>query len=100
MKGEKAAEIEDVLCSRARIKILKLLIQSDQLNTSEIAHQIRSNHTSTSTHLKALEDDGIFTHRMYGKRIRLYTFNEASAMAKALQKLITAYTEDKLQSIN
>jgi predicted ArsR family transcriptional regulator len=70
------------MLSKAKIKILKLLIQSDQLNASEIAHQIGLNYTSANTHLKALEDEGILTHRMYGKRIRLYRFNKVSPRPK------------------
>lgn len=83
--------IEDVLCSKTRMKILNVLMHSYQLNVSEIARRVGANYTWTGKHLKILEDEGILTYRMFGSRICLYKFNELSPKAKAVQKLIEAF---------
>jgi predicted transcriptional regulator len=38
--SREAMDIEDVLCSKTRLKILELLMKSELLNTSEIAKQV------------------------------------------------------------
>jgi DNA-binding transcriptional ArsR family regulator len=92
ISGIGAMDIESVLRSKARLKILKLLMQTELLNTSEIVKQVRVSHSKAKEHLKILEDEGILTHRMYGRRIRLHRFNEFSSKAKAIRNLIEAYT--------
>ena len=84
------SSIEDVLCSRVRLKILKVLMQSDELNVSEIARKIGVNYASTKMHLEALEKEGVLTHVMFGKRIRYYRFQE-SARARAVKAFIEAW---------
>jgi len=73
------------------MKILKVLMQSDQLSPSEIARQVGANYVEASKHLKILEDEGIIAYRMFGSRIRFYKFNELSPKAKAVKKLIQAF---------
>ena len=80
-------ELEDVLSSKSRIKILKLINQFGQLNVSDIARRLKVNYASTSNHLKILESEGILQKLTYG-RVRMYRFNEGSAKAKAVVCLI------------
>jgi len=80
-------DLEDVFCSKLRMKILKIIAQIGELNVSEIARRLGANYQTTSTHLKILEDEGILQHKVFG-RIRLYRLNEHSPKAKAVQKLI------------
>ena len=82
--------VEDILSSRLRVKILKILVQVGELNGSEIARRLNVNYVSTSKHLKALEDEDILLHKIFG-RIRLYRLNERSPKAKAVQALIEAW---------
>ena len=81
-------EIEEVFSSKTRIKILKLVAQQGQRNTSDIARRIKINFTATDKHLRLLESEGILKLYTYGKRFRLYSFNEASEKARAVQNLI------------
>ena len=69
-------DIEDVLCSKTRLKILKLLMKSELLNTSEIAKQVGVSHSKAKEHLKILEDEGILIYRMFGSRTRLLDARE------------------------
>jgi DNA-binding transcriptional ArsR family regulator len=82
--------VEDVFSSRLRMKILRILVQVGELNGSEIARRLSVNYVTTSKHLKALENEGVLVHKVFG-RIRLYRFDERSAKAKAVQTLIETW---------
>ena len=83
-------ELEDVLSSKSRMKILKLIYKLGQLNVSDVARRLKLNYASTSNHLKVLESEGILQKLTYG-RVRMYRFNEGSAKAKAVVGLIEAW---------
>ena len=83
--------VEDVLCLKTRLKILKVLLNSKPLNVTQIAKQVGVNYAKALEHLKILENEGILTRTMFGKRIRFYKFNELSFKAKAIRNLIEAF---------
>jgi predicted transcriptional regulator len=78
---------EDALCSKCRIKILKLLLQSGQLNASEIARKIGTNYCATLNHLRLLVRAGTLLEKRFGKT-RLYRINEESPRARAVLTLL------------
>jgi DNA-binding transcriptional ArsR family regulator len=82
--------VEDVISSRLRMKILRILFNVGELNVSEIARRLRINYVSASQHLKVLEDEGILQRKTFG-RIRLYRVNEQSLKTKALQNLFATW---------
>lgn len=82
--------IEQVLGSKLRVKILKILAQVGELNVSEIARRLGVNYNTTKNHLKILEGESILRHKEFG-RIRLYRLNENSPQAKAIQSLINVW---------
>ncbi|MCW4009004.1 MAG: ArsR family transcriptional regulator [Candidatus Bathyarchaeota archaeon] len=86
-------ELEEVFSSKPRMKILKLVARLGELNVSGVARRIHLNFSTTSKHLKVLEDEGVLQQRTYG-RIRLYRFNQASAKAKVVQALIEAWEKE------
>jgi predicted transcriptional regulator len=90
VKRENVMDIEDVFCSKLRVKILKMLGQVGELNVSEIARRLCVNYDTTSRHLRVLEDEGILQHKVFG-RIRMYRLNEHSPKAVAVQSLIEAW---------
>ena len=81
---------EDVLCSRTRIKVLKILKKYQRLNTTEIARCVGSNFTAVASHLKVLENEGLLTRADFGVRSHVYRLNE-SPRAKAIVKLLEAW---------
>jgi DNA-binding transcriptional ArsR family regulator len=85
-------DVEQVFSSKPRMKILKLIARLGELNVSDVARRIGVNFTSTSKHLRVLEEEGILQQRTYG-RIRMYRFNQASAKAKAVQDLIETWEQ-------
>lgn len=82
--------IEEVFSSKPRMKILKLIARLGELNVSDIARRIGVNFTTTSRHLRVLEEEGILQQRVYG-RIRMYRFNQASPKAKVVLDLIEVW---------
>jgi DNA-binding transcriptional ArsR family regulator len=85
-------DIELVFNSKPRIKILKILAQVGQLNTTQIAYRISINYRTASNHLKLLEDEGILIRKKYG-RICSYRFNEDSIKANAVRKLLETWED-------
>jgi predicted transcriptional regulator len=85
--------IEDVLCSKTRLKILKVLLGS-QLTPSEIARAVGVNYVITEQHLEILESAGILSHAKFGKRIRYYRYNE-TPKARAVQTFMKAFQESR-----
>jgi len=82
--------VEDVFCSKLRMKILKILAQVGELNVSEIARRLGVNYNTTSGHLEILEGEGVLQHKVFG-RIRLYRLNEHSPKARVIQNLIEVW---------
>jgi DNA-binding transcriptional ArsR family regulator len=85
-------DIEQVLGSKLRVKILKILAQVGELNVSEIARRLGVNYNAAKKHLKILEDGDILRRKEFG-RIRLYRLDEHSPRARALQKLMEVWED-------
>jgi predicted ArsR family transcriptional regulator len=83
-------KLEDTLCSRVRLRILKLLVESKKLTTSEIAAKVGVNYVIARAHLNALEKGDVLTHANFGRRIRYYRFKE-STRALAVKNFIEAW---------
>jgi len=79
--------IEDVLSSKGRVKILKILAEIGELNTSRIARRAGLNYATTIRHLQALEKAGLVRHKNFG-RIRIFRFNEGNPRARIVKRLI------------
>jgi predicted transcriptional regulator len=82
--------VENVLSSKVRIKILKILMRMGELNVSEIARRLGVNYGTAIRHLQILENADIVKKKTFGK-IRLYRLNEQSPKVIALQKLIEVW---------
>lgn len=82
-------DLEDVFCSKPRMKILKLLFQCGQLNTSNLAHRLGTNYEATLQHLALLEKEGIVTQRLSG-RTRFFRFAN-TVKAKATIRLLNEW---------
>ncbi|MEM3694910.1 MAG: winged helix-turn-helix domain-containing protein [Candidatus Bathyarchaeia archaeon] len=82
--------IENILSSRVRIKILKILMSMGELNISELARRLNINYSTARQHLQILEDAGMIKQKTFGK-IRLYRLNEQSPRVRALQNLIEVW---------
>lgn len=79
--------IEDLFSSRGRIKVLKELALSTELNISELCRRIGLNHTTTKSHLIVLIESGLVEEKAFG-RIKIYRFCAEDLRARALKNLI------------
>lgn len=68
--------LEDALCSRQTIRILKVLKQLGRLNVSGIAKRLGTSYEVTLTRLECLENEGVLRHIELG-RAKLYSFKES-----------------------
>jgi len=86
--------IEEVLSSKGRIKILKVLAEIGELNISEIARRAGLNYTTTNKHLMTLEHSGFIMHKRFG-RIRIFRLNEGNPRAEMIRKLVESWEQTK-----
>lgn len=86
--------IEEVLSSKGRVKILKILADIGELNISEIARRAGLNYATTNGHLIALERSGLILHKRFG-RIRIFRFNEANPRAEMIRKLVNSWEQTR-----
>jgi DNA-binding transcriptional ArsR family regulator len=72
-------EAEELLGSRGRIRVLRVLAESGELNISEVGRRTGMNYTSVERHLGALTVMGLLREKRYGK-IRIFEalFNEVT----------------------
>jgi len=85
-------KIEEVLSSKGRVKILRILSEIGELNISDIARRAGLNYATTNGHLQVLEEAELIKHKSFG-RIRIYRFNEENARAKAIKDLMETWEQ-------
>jgi len=84
------SSLEDVLCSKTTMKILKTLKRYERLKTSQIASKVGSSFTLVASYLRMLENQSVLTHADFGVRSHIYRFND-SPRARALINLLEAW---------
>jgi DNA-binding transcriptional ArsR family regulator len=82
--------IEDVFSSRGRIKILKELAISNELNISELCRRVDLNHSSTKAHLEVLLKTGLIEEKKFG-RIKIYRYKIEDLRARSLRSLFNLW---------
>ena len=88
VKGiEENYNIENLLGSRARVRILKLLAKNKELSISQIIRNTKLNHTSVKNHLTYLKSNNLVQEKIFG-RIKIYRYKFENIRAKSLSKFI------------
>ncbi|HDI07488.1 MAG TPA: ArsR family transcriptional regulator [Candidatus Bathyarchaeota archaeon] len=82
--------VEEVLSSKGKLRILKVLAEVGRLHISEIAKRAGLNHTTAANHLEFLESHGLVSHKRFG-RIRIYQLNEKDPRVAAIKKLFEVW---------
>ena len=78
--------VEEVLSSKGRVRILKLLAEIGELNISAISRAINLNHTAVKEHLRFLVQVGLIREKRFG-RILIYQFVQENILAHSLKQL-------------
>jgi len=84
---EEDYNIENLLGSKARVKILKLLAKNEELSISQIIKRTKLNHTNVKHHLTYLKSKNLIQEKKFG-RIKIYRYKFENIRAKSLSKFI------------
>ncbi|MGV9103267.1 MAG: ArsR family transcriptional regulator [Promethearchaeia archaeon] len=84
---ETAPPIEEVFSSKGRIKIIKELALSQELNISELCKRVSLNHSTTKSHLEALMEADLIEEKVFG-RIKIYRYRIEDLRARSIKNLI------------
>ncbi len=79
--------LEQLFCSKARAKTIKILAENKTLNISAIIKLTKLNHKVVKSHLAFLTEVGIVEEKKYGK-IRIFRFKEENVKARGIKNLI------------
>ena len=85
--------IEDLLGSKARIKILKMLALNNELNISLIIAKTNLNHTIVLKHLNFLKQTNLVQEKKFG-RIKIYRYKNENVKARYLKRFIEIWEGD------
>ncbi|WXG45763.1 MAG: winged helix-turn-helix domain-containing protein [Candidatus Atabeyarchaeum deiterrae] len=88
--------VEEILSSRGRIRIIKMLLKNDELCISEIVRLTRLNHNSVVQHLDLLKHAGFVYEKKFG-RIRIYSIRNESLIVKAMKSFISLWGFSKME---
>ena len=70
-------EVEDVFSSYGRVKVMSVIMESNELNISEITRRSGISHSSVELHLAFLVKAGLVTEKRFN-RIRIFRVNHSS----------------------
>jgi predicted ArsR family transcriptional regulator len=87
-------DLEDVFCSKIRMRVLKLLFIYGQMNTSDIAERLKVNYKLALGHLELLEKETVVQHRSSG-RIKYFRF-ASTPKACATIRLLENWANEQL----
>ena len=85
--------IEDILGSRARIKILKILSKYNELSISTIISKTKLNHSNVLKHLILLKDFNLIQEKRFG-RIRIFRYKDENMRARSLKRFINIWENE------
>jgi DNA-binding transcriptional ArsR family regulator len=85
--------IENLLGSKARVKILKTLAQNEELTISLIINQTKLNHSNVVKHLKHLKSLNLVQEKSFG-RIKIFRYRTENLKARSLKKFIEIWEGD------
>ena len=73
------------MSSYGRTKVLTIMLETGELNISEITKRSGLSHSATTRHLEFLTKSGILTEKRFN-RIRIFRVDPASPLADALMR--------------
>ena len=74
-----------MLSSYGRTKVLTIMLETGELNISEVTRRSKLSHSAVAKHLEFLTRSGILTEKRFN-RIRIFRVDESSPLAEALMK--------------
>jgi DNA-binding transcriptional ArsR family regulator len=90
---DKKIVFEELLGSKARAKILKVLAQNQELTISTIINKTRLNYSNVIKHLEYLKKCDFIQEKKFG-RIRIYRYKVENIIAQSLKNFIDILEEE------
>ena len=87
-------EIEDIFSSRGKIRILKVLVELEEVHIKELSRRTKLNHKVISEYLTFLEGLGIVKQKKFG-RISFVKLNENNPYVRLIQRFINEWQQIK-----
>lgn len=79
--------MEELLASKGRVKILKILLEEGQVNITRLVRETGLHHRLVVKHIEELKRMGIVIERRYG-RMRVVEVNLGDPRISALRELL------------
>jgi DNA-binding transcriptional ArsR family regulator len=80
------------MSSYGRTKVLTIMLETGELNISEITRRSGLSHSAAARHLEFLTRLGILTEKRFN-RIRIFRVDQASPLAGALMRFYSDWKE-------
>ena len=80
------------MSSYGRTKVLTIMLETGELNISEITRRSGLSHSATARHLEFLTKSGILTEKHFN-RIRIFRVDQTSPLVGALTRFYTEWKE-------
>ena len=90
--------IENVLSSRGKIKILKVLVFEDEINISAIVRLTKLNNSTVNRHLAYFKEVGIVQEKIFG-RTKIYRLNQNDLKVQAIRQLIEHWPHTRKEEV-
>ncbi|HYA55920.1 MAG TPA: winged helix-turn-helix domain-containing protein [Nitrososphaerales archaeon] len=80
------------MSSYGRTRVLTIMLETGELNISEITRRSGLSHSAVARHLEFLTRSGILTEKRFN-RIRIFRVDQASPLAGVLMRFYTDWKE-------
>ncbi len=85
-----APQVEELFSSYGRVKIMDVMMESNELNISEIARRSGISHSSVEVHLERLVELGLLTEKRFN-RIRIFRVNHSNPYTNAVARFLSEW---------
>ena len=85
-----APQVEELFSSYGRVKIMTIMMESNELNISEITRRSGISHSSVEVHLELLVELGLLTEKRFN-RIRIFSVNHSNLYTNALGRFLSEW---------
>ena len=93
VKSKNKYLIEDILGSKAKVKILKVLALNEELTISLIINKTKLNYVNTKKHLNHLKELELIQEKKFG-RIKIFRYRIENIKARSLKNFIEIWEGD------
>ena len=89
-QSRQALQVEELFSSYGRVKIMGIMMESNELNISEITRRSGISHSSVEAHLELLAELGLLTEKRFN-RIRIFKVNHSNPYTNAVGRFLSEW---------